>query len=188
MPIGLNRENDTPIGGLAEFRGNMQGGLVYEVDQVPVWDGSKFAPGSNSALLLGFGGLATSSSAGHLADGSIIDDWDAITPLGGTPLQVTPNLNGNILIAQAGIYEVGFNIGLSNLDNNISYVFLLVVDGVPQAFGAAVAGSNNVTEQATGFTLQSSISAGVNVAVNANSPADQGFDIVNATFTVRRIG
>ena len=189
MAIGLNRQNDTPIGGLPEFRGNMQGGEVFGVDSVPVWDGTKFAPGTNDALLLGYGGLTTVLSAGHVADGSLIDDWDAIMPLGAVPLQVTPDpVTGIIAISQAGIYEIDFNIGLTNLANNIGYVFTLVTEGGSTNFGCAVGGSNNVSEQTTGFSLQVVGTSGGLVAVDATAPAGQGFDVVNATFTVKRIG
>ena len=189
MALGLNRQNDTPLGGLPEFRGNMQGGDVFNVDQVPVWDGEKFAPGSNSALLLGYGGLTTVLSAGHVADGSIIDDWDAVMPLGGVPLQMTPDpVTGLITVDQDGIYQVDFNIGLTSLANNIGYVFTLVLGGVDTNFGCAVGGSNNVSEQTTGFTLQVSGSVGGTVGVDATAPAGQGFDIVNGTLTVTRIG
>ena len=187
--IGLTRLNDTPIGGGTEFRGNMQGGEVYGVDSVPVWDGTKFSPGTNSALLLGYGGLAVALSAGHTADGSIIDNWDAVTPLFGVPLQTIPSApTGNILISQAGVYDVGFELNAANLTNNVSYVYTLVINGVSTNFGCAIAGSNNVSEQSSGFALMAQIGAGVNVAVDATAPASQSFDIVNASFTVKRIG
>lgn len=187
--IGLTRLNDTPIGGHSEFRANLQGGNVFGVDSVPVWDGEKFAPGTNSALLLGYGGLAVALSAAHVADGSIIDDWSVTSPIGGTPLQTTPDITtGNILIAQAGVYSVGFALNAADLANNVSYVFTLVIDGVSTDFGCALAGSNNVSEQSTGFSLMVEVAAGVNVAVDATAPASQTFDIVNASFTVKRIG
>ena len=167
----------------------MQGGDVFGVDSVPVWDGDKFAPGTNSALLLGYGGLAVALSAAHTADGSIIDNWDVTTPLFGVPLQTVPSVpTGNILISQSGVYDVGFEMNAANLSNNISYVFSLVINGVSTNFGCAIAGSNSVSEQSTGFFLLADISAGVNVAVDATAPASQTFDIVNASFTVKRIG
>ena len=189
MPVGLNRVHDTPIAGTDEFRGNMQGGGVFGIDSVPVWDGEKFAPGTNSALLLGYGGLVTALSAGHTADGSLIDDWDALTPLNGVPLQTIPSIpTGDITVLQAGTYEISFNIGLSNLANNISYVFALVINGISTNFGCAVSGSNNLSEQTTGFTLQATIGAAIVIGVSATAPASQTFDVVNATLTVRRIG
>ena len=189
MSTGDNRKNDTPVGGLDEFRGNMQGGEVFNVDQVPVWDGAKFSPGTNSALLLAYGGLAVALSAGHTADGSLIDDWDAATPLFGVPLQTTPDIvTGNILIAQAGVYDIGFELNAAGLANNISYVFTLVINGVSTNFGCAIAGSNSVSEQSTGFSLMADIGSAINVAVDATAPASQSFDIINASFTVKRIG
>ena len=187
--LGLNRQNDTPIGGLPEFRGNLQGGDVFGIDTVPAWDGEKFAPAANSALLLAYGGLVTAISAGHTADGGLVDDWDATTPLFGVPLQTIPSVPaGTITILQAGTYEISFNIGLANLSNNISYLFALVVNGVSTNFGSAVAGSNNLSEQTTGFTIQATIGAGIVIGVSATAPASQTFDVVNATLTVKRIG
>ena len=41
MPIGLNRENDTPIGGAQEFRGNLQAPMsVWGTDDVPAQSAS----------------------------------------------------------------------------------------------------------------------------------------------------
>ena len=189
MSLGLNRQNDTPLGGLPEFRGNLQGGDVFGVGTIPVWDGEKFAPASNDGLLLGYGGLVTALSAGHTADGGLVDDWDATTPLNGVPLQTIPSVpTGDITILQAGTYEIAFNIGLANLANNISYLFELIINGISTNYGCAVSGSNNLSEQTTGFTLQATIGAAIVIGVSATAPASQTFDVVNATLTVKRIG
>ena len=187
--IGLNRHNDTPIGGLPEFRGNMQGGEVFNIDNVPVWDGEKFAPGSNSALLLGYGGLAVALSVGHVADGAIIDDWGAVSPFGGVPLQVTPvAATGIITVGQSGVYEINFQLNAANLANNISYIYTAVLNGISTNFGCAIAGSNNVSEQSSGFTMLVDATAADTIAVDATAPAAQTFDVVNASLTVKRVG
>ena len=181
MAITDSRNNDTPIGGTEEFRGNMQSGDVYGVDDVPVWDGEKFAPGTNSALLNAYGGLANSVGGPITADGTPMDDWDVITPLGGTPLQTTPNIvTGEILVAQSGVYDVTFSLDGLNFDNNIAYFFQLAADGVGLSFGGAITGSNQVTSQSISFELLSSIAAGVSVSVIVTAPASQTFDVLNS--------
>jgi len=189
MAVGKNRYNDTPIGGLPEFRGNMQGGEVFGVDDVPVWDGSKFVPGTNDALANAYGGLVTALSVGRTADGSLIDDWDVVTPLGGTPLQVTPVIaTGVVTVAIDGVYQVSFSINASNLVNNENYFFELTSSGGPTGFGSHIEGSNNVNSQSTGFDLMVDGSAGGAIGVLAHSDSNSGFDIVSSSFSVTRIG
>lgn len=187
MALGLNRENDTPIGGLPEFRGNMQGGEVFEIGNVPVFDGDKFAPGSNSALLNGFGGLVSGLSLGHVADGGLIDDWDGVTPIGGVPLQVTVNAaTGVLTVDQAGVYDIKFQCNVSSLANNQDYFFELLTDAGLTGFGTHVVGSNNVSSQSTGFVMQivGEADGQVGVVVSGGS----GYDIVSASFSVTRVG
>lgn len=187
MPLGLNRENDTPIGGLSEFRGNLQGGEVFEIGNVPVYDGEKFAPGNNDALLNGFGGLVTSLTVGRVADASLINDWDAVMPLGGTPLQMTPDpVTGIIVVDQDGVYEVNFQCNIQGLGNNTDYFFQLISTSGATTFGSHVVGSNNVSSQSTGFSLTVAGTAAGQIAVAASGGGN--YDIVSASFSVTRVG
>ena len=187
MAIGLNRENDTPIGGLPEFRGNLQGGNVFQVGNVPVFDGEKFAPGNNDALLNGFGGLITALSVGYLADGSLIDDWDAVMPLLDVPLQVTVDAaTGVLTVDQDGIYIVDFQCNVTNLANNQDYFFQLLTSAGLTGFGSHISGSNNVNSQSTGFTIQVAGTAGGQLGVVVSGGS--AYDIVSASFSVTRIG
>ena len=189
MALGLNRENDTPIGGLPEFRGNLQGGEVFTVGQVPVFDGSKFVPGINEVLVLGYGGLVEGLSAGRVADGSIMADWDGVMPLGGTALQMTPDpVTGIITVDQTAIYQVDWQCNIANLANNQDYFFELVGTGGATGFGTHVVGSNNVSSQSSGFSLMLAGTAAGQIAVTADSIADSSFDVVSMSFTVNRIG
>jgi len=167
----------------------MQGGDVFTVGQVPVFDGEKFAPGSNDALLSGYGGLAMNLTAGKVADATIINDWDAVTPLGGTALQMTPDpVTGIITVAQDGIYEVNFSCNISGLGNNVDYFFELLSTAGATTFGSHVVGSNNVSSQSTGFSLMVDGSAAGAIAIVAHSDADNGYDVVSMSLTVTRIG
>ena len=190
MPLGLNRLNDTPIGGHPEFRGNMQGGEVFGIDTVPVWDGEKFAPGTNSALLLAYGGLSSNLIAAVAADGSLIQNWDEATPLGGTPLQtVVDPVAGTVSVNQAGVYEVDFAANVAGLSNNQEYAFLLNVDGVDQAFGAIISGTNSVATAAVAFSLMvEAASTNIPLGVSVTNPGGNTYEIVTASLTVRRIG
>ena len=188
MAEGLNRHNDFPIGGRPEFRGNMQGGEVFGVDDVPVWDGAKFSPGTNSALLNAYGGLVTTLSAGHIADGSILDFWDAVTPLGGVPLQTTPvAATGVITTAISGTWEIKFECNVAGLTNNQDYFFQLTAPSGDTGFGTHVVGSNNVSSQSTGFVITLTAPAGA-VAVVVSNSGNNPFDIVSGTLSVNRIG
>ena len=189
MALGLNRQNDTPIGGLPEFRGNIQGGEVFSVDEVPVWDGEKFAPGSNSALLSGYGGLVKTLEAGIVADGSVISNWDAVMPLAGTPLQMTPDpVTGIITVDQIGIYQIDFQCNIATLANNQDYFFELVVGLGATGFGTHVVGSNNLSSQSTGFSLLSAGTVGGQMAVTADNAGSNTFDAISVSFTCTRIG
>jgi hypothetical protein len=189
MPIGDNRQFDTPLGGLAEFRGNMQGGDVFSVGEVPVWDGAKFAPGVNAAIVLAFGGLVSTASAGHVADGSVINDWDAITPIGGSPLGVTPVAATGLITADVtGIYEISFDTNVGNLSNAVEYTFVYEIDGSPGPYGTIIKGSNNVEYQSAGFSLSIAVTAGQVVGVRATAPASETFDVISSTLSVSRIG
>jgi hypothetical protein len=189
MALGLNRENDTPIGGLPEFRGNLQGGGVFSVNEVPVFDGEKFAPGSQTALLHGYGGLATNGSVAEVADGTLIDGWDTATPLGGTPLQMTPDpVTGVVTVDQDGVYQVDFSCNVSALANNQDYFFQLISTSGASGFGSHIVGSNNVSSQSTSFSLTMSGTATGQVGVSAHSTGDLTYTIVSMSLTVTRIG
>jgi hypothetical protein len=186
--LGLNRRNDTPIGAAPEFRANMQD-TTWGVDNVPAWDGEKFAPASNSALLLGYGGLVTTASLGHIADGSVIDDWEEITPLLGTPLQTTPDpVTGLVTIVQAGVYRVDFSGTFTGMFNNESYNIVLQVNGGNLAFGAVIDASNNVSSQTASFNLMAQATGGGTVGVAVENAGSSGYDVTTASLTVTRIG
>jgi len=188
MSIGLNRQNDTPIGGLSEFRANLQGGNVFQVDDVPIFDGEKFIPGTTSAIARGYGGLASTASAGYIADGSTIDNWDQATPLGGTPLQVAPNVAAGVIItAVDGTWDINFQCNITSLANNEDYFFELSGPGGGTGFGTHVVGSNNVSSQSTGFVLQITAPAGA-FGVTAFNVGSNTFDIISASLSLTRIG
>ncbi len=189
MPIGLNRQNDTPIGGLPEFRGNLQGGDVFSVGEIPVFDGAKFAPGINAALVLGFGGLVKTLEVGIVANGDIIADWDAVMPLGGSALQMTPNPTlGIITVDQQAIYQIDWQANLASLTNNQDYFFELVVGGIPTTFGTHIVGSNNVSSQSSGFSLMAAGDVAGTLAVTADNAGSNTFDVVSMSLTCTRIG
>lgn len=189
MALGQNRENDTPIGGLPEFRGNLQGGGVFSSGEVPVFDGEKFVPGINQVLVLGYGGLALGESLLHTADGSIIDNWGNAMPLGGVPQQMTPDpVTGIITVNQDGVYDLAWTANLAGLANNEDYFFELVVSGGPTGFGTHIVGSNNVSSQSGGFSLMVQGSVGSELAVTADNLTDSTFDIVSMSLTCSRIG
>ena len=190
MVIGLNRRNDTPIGGIPEFRGNMQGGDIWSVDSVPAWDGTKFAPAANSGLLMAFGGLATNGLLAVPADGSLIQNWDEVTPLGGTPLQtIVDDVAGTIAVEQVGVYQIDFNANVAGLVNNQEYSFLLNVDGVDRAYGAIISGTNSLEVGSLGFSLMLEASnTGVLLGVSVTNGGGNDYEIVTASFAVRRIG
>jgi hypothetical protein len=187
MSIGLNRQKDTPIGGSPEFRGNFEV-ETFSVDNIAVFDGTKFAPGTDSGLLLANGGLAENLSLGRVADGSVIADWDAITPLNGTPVQTTPDpATGVITVAQAGTYHVSFNCSIQGLTNNQDYYFELYISGGATGYGTHIVGSNNVSAQSSGFSITADGPAGSAVAVVASNASNSTYDIVSMSFMVNRI-
>ena len=190
MAIGTNRQFDTPIGGVSEFRANVQSPAgVWQLDNVPAWDGTKFAPASNSGLLLAYGGLATTEKPAADADGSVIDDWDEITPLLGTPLQMTPDpVTGLISAAQPGVYQIDFNANVNGLSNNQDYAFVLNVNGTNRDYGAFVAGSNNVSFANVSFSLSAQIPGGGTVGVAVINAGNNSYTVVSASLSVRRIG
>lgn len=190
MPLGLNRLNDTPIGGHPEFRGNMQGGEVFGIDAVPVWDGEKFAPGTNSALLLAYGGLSTNSIAAVAADGSLIQNWDEVTPLGGTPLQtVVDPVAGTVAVNQTGVYQIDFSANVAGLANNQEYTFLLNIDGIDKNFGATISGTNSVETATVAFSIMSeAASTDIPIGVSVTNAGSSTYEIVTASLAVRRIG
>lgn len=190
MALGLNRENDTPIGGLPEFRGNLQGGNVFNVGTVPVFDGEKFVPGINEVLVLGYGGLVTEGSIAEVADGALVDSWGASMPLDGIPLQMTVDTGaGTITVLQDGVYEINFSFNVTDLANNQDYFFELVgsISG-DSGFGTHVVGSNNVSSQSGSFTVLADASNGNAVGIRASSTGDQLYTIISMSFTVKRIG
>ena len=189
MAIGLNRHNDTPIGGAEEFRGNMQGEEVFAVDDVPVWDGEKFAPGTSSGLVNSYGGLADGDDVILSADGSNIQNWDEILPLNGTPKQLTIDaVAGTITLLQAGDYEVSFAINASDLVNGVPYDFFLALDGVPTFLFAEIVGSNQVQSQSTAFSLMTVGNIGSVLSMQPTAPAGQNYTTRSMTFSVKRIG
>lgn len=191
MAIGMNRQNDTPIGGAPEFRGNMQGGDVFTTNTVPVYDGEKFAPGAPAALLNGFGGLAIQGSDARTADGTAINDWDAVMPLnGGTPLQMTPNATtGIITLDQAGTYEASLTFSIQGMANNRDYFFELQTAAGATGYGVSIVGSNNVTSQSGGFSLQANSLAGGSFSILANSQGNSDpYTIVSMSLSCKRIG
>jgi hypothetical protein len=185
--IGQNRHNDTPIGGLPEFRGNMQGGEVWNVDNVPAWDGEKFAPATNSALLNAYGGLYEPAGAVIAADGTNIDGWDTITPVGGVPKQVIVDaLLGTIQILQAGDYGVSFALNCGALTNSQDYDFLVAIDGIASVLGSRITGSNQVDAQSTGFDITFSASGGGILSIQASGGTT--FTVGSMSFGIKRIG
>lgn len=186
MSSGLNRHNDTPIGGLQEFRANMLTSS-FVVDTVPVYDGEKFVAGSQTGLANAYGGLAMNSVSGFSADGTPLDRWTAVTPANGSPVNVTPNASTGIIdIAQAGTYEITFSSNLSALINAATYFFELYTDAGASGFGSVVIGSNQVDTQSTSFSLQATADAGSALAVYVSGGS--GFDIISASISVSRIG
>lgn len=190
MAIGRNREFDTPIGGVPEFRANVQSPAgIWQLDNVPAWDGEKFSPASNSGLLLAYGGLATTEKPAAAADGSVIDDWDDITPLLGTPLQMTVDpVTGLISAAQPGVYQIDFAANVNGLNNNQTYSFVLNVNGTNRNYGAIVSGSNNVSYANVSFSLSAQIAGGGTVGVGVINAGNNNYTVVSASLSVRRIG
>ena len=187
--LGLNRQNDTPIGGLPEFRGNMQGGSSFSTDDIPVWDGEKFAPGTSSGLVNSYGGLGDGDDVVLSADGSNIQNWDEVLPLGGTPKQlIIDPVAGTIELTITGDYEVGFNINASALSNGVPYDFFLAVNGVPTFLYGEIVGSNQVQSQSTGFLLMFAGNAGSVLSIQPTAPAGENYTTRSMTFGVTRIG
>jgi hypothetical protein len=188
MPIGLNRRNDTPIGGSEEFRANLDD-TVWAQDEVPTWDGTKFVPGSSVALLTAYGGLASDVSISHTADGSVVNDWDEVTPLNGTPEQTTPNaVTGTITVDVSGVFAISVTLTLSNLANNQDYVIEGELNGTPMDYAGVIRGSNNVFSQSSSFALLSNITAGDVFAITITNGSSSTYDIVSASISITRIG
>lgn len=187
MSSGLNRHNDTPIGGLQEFRANMLTSS-FVVDTVPVYDGEKFVAGSQTGLANAYGGLAMNEVAGFVADGTALDGWEGVMPLGGSPVNVTPNAStGVIVVSQPGTYDVTFSANLGGLTNANSYFFELAGNGTGLGFGSIVVGSVQVDTQSTSFSLQVQAAGGGNISILVTG-AGAGFDVISASITVSRIG
>lgn len=189
MALGLNRHNDTPIGGLPEFRGNMQGGEVWSLNDVATWDGEKFVPGTSSGLVNSYGGLADGDDVVLSADGTNIKNWDETLPLNGTPKQLTiDGVAGTIEILTAGDYQIGFQINASSLLNGVFYDFYLAIDGVPSFLYAEMEGSNQVLSQSTGFILMVAASAGSVLSIQPIATGGASYTTRSMTFAVSRIG
>lgn len=186
MSSGLNRQNDTPIGGLQEFRANMLTSS-FVVDTVPVYDGEKFVAGSQTGLANAFGGLVMNQVSGFTADGTPLDRWTNVAPLNGTAVNVTPNASTGIVdIGQAGTYDVTFSANLGGLTNAATYFFELYSDAGASGFGALVIGSNQVDTQSTSFSIQATVEAGSALAIYVSGGS--GFDVISASVSVSRIG
>lgn len=190
MPIGLNRENDTPIGGASEFRGNLQAPMsVWSPTNVPAWDGTKFVPAAGTGLFVAYGGLASNGIPATAADGSLIQNWDQVMPIGGTPLQLTVDaVAGTVTIAQDGVYQIDFGANVTGLVNNQEYAFQLAVNGTPQSWGAIISGSNTAATGSVQFSLQFAATAAQALGVAVTNGASSLYEIVSSSLSVRRIG
>jgi hypothetical protein len=188
MPIGLNRHNDTPIGGLPEFRGNMQGGEAFGVDDVPAWDGTKFAPAANSALLYSYGGLVDGAGQVITADGSEIGNWAEVLPVDGVPQEMTVNpVTGRLEALLDGTYEVSFALNCTGLTNAVDYDFFLSRDGIATPVVARITGSNQVDSQSTSFNAMITGAAGGFASILAVGGGNT-FTVGSMSFTAKRIG
>ena len=187
MAIGtVQNQNDTPIGGSTEYRANVQNGDVFSVSDVPAWDGSKFVPASNSALIYAYGGLLIGNGTTKTADGSVIAGWDSIHP--DTPVQTTPDIvSGDITVALAGVYEVNFTINCIDLTNAQNYLFYLTNGVITTDIVASIVGSNQVDSQTTSFTGLMDAAAGGVIGVTCDG-GSQAYTVVAATTAVKRIG
>ena len=188
MAIGeIQNQNDTPLGDTGEYRANVQSGDVFSVDDVPVWDGTMFAPGTNSALLNAYGGLYEGPGAVIPADGTNIDTWSNVTPIGGTPKQVVVDAGlGTILVPQAGDYEIDFALNCGGLSNNQDYIFQVAVDSVSTSVGSIIVGSNQVDAQSTSFTITVTAVGGGVISIQASGGTT--FTVASMSFSVKRIG
>jgi len=192
MPIGINRQNDFPIGGAGEFRGNMDTG-AFSPDEVAVWDGEKFVPGPNVTLVSAYGGLAGVAMGSRPAEttGIVIDNWNTQMPTTVPPKAVIPNsASGLIQITLDGVYQLTFNASVTNLANNIAYDFRVNVDGFePPNIVARVTGANQVDDYSVGFTACENINAGQVVGISLSSNlAGQSLSINSATLVITRLG
>ncbi len=186
MSTGLNRQKDTPIGGASEFRANLEVG-TFNLDAIPVFDGEKFVPGTQTGLALTYGGLAMNQNAGYTADGSVLAGWDGVMPINGTPLLTTPDpVTGLVTVNSDGVYTVEFNCQVANVTNGLTYFFELITAAGLSGFGGAIVGSNQVDSQSVSLSLQVQASAGgtEGVAVSGGS----GYDVIQSSLTVTRIG
>jgi hypothetical protein len=123
------------------------------------------------------------------ADGSLITDWDDVTPLLGTPLQMTADTAaGTLSAAQPGVYQVDFSANVNGLSNNQTYEFRLNVNGTNRDYGAIVSGSNNVSYANVSFSLSAQIPGGGTVGVGVVNTGNNNYTVVSASLSVRRIG
>ena len=187
MTIGtVQNQNDTPIGGNTEYRANVQNGDVFSVSDVPAWDGTKFVPASNSALIYAYGGLLIGNDVTKSADGSVISGWGISQP--STPVQTTPDtVSGGITVALAGVYEINFSINCIDLTNNQEYLFSLTNGAITTGTVAAMVGSNQVTSQTTSFSALLNGNAGSVLGVIC-AGGSQNYTVIAASFIVKRIG
>jgi hypothetical protein len=188
MATGLNRQNDTPIGGAEEFRGNMPAG-AFVIGDAAVWDGEKFSPAVTTASVRAYGGLASNTGSSHIADGSIINDWDAVLPAGGTPLNTTPDpATGLVNLDLAGTYDVAFSATLTGMANNQEYRMVLYYNGAPRDFGGIIVGSNNIGFQNVSFALSATLAANDSIGVVAQNAGSSAFDVTAGSLSITRIG
>ena len=189
MSIGLNRKNDTPIGGASEFRANFEAGVDFPVDSIPVFDGEKFVPGSATSLALGYGGLVLTALTGFVANGDI-KPWNDLTPFFGVPSRVSASIaDGTISGDNTGVYEIKFTANCTNLVNGVDYDFRVAVNGVPAAFGARIQGAIQIPAQTVAFTVQVRLLPSEPLSVQCTTVSGTNtLDINSATFTVTRIG
>jgi len=142
-----------------------------------------------SQLTLGYGGLASNAILGVPADGSIIANWDAVTPLQGTPLQTTPDkVAGTITTTQQGTYTVDFSANISALTSNQDYDFRINLNGVDRKYGGLVGGSNSVDSQSLSFSILVTVGTGAVIGISVLSGGGGTFTINSASLTVTRIG
>ena len=187
MAVGeIQNQNDTPIGGNSEYRANVQNGDVFGVSDVPAWDGTKFVPASNSALIYAYGGLLIGNDTTKSADGSVIAGWGIAQPT--VPVQTTPDIvSGGITVALSGVYEINFTINCIDLTNNQEYLFSLTNGVITTDILAAMVGSNQVTSQTTSFSALFDGNAGGAIGVICDG-GSQDYTVIAASFTAKRIG
>lgn len=180
------RQNDTPIGGTEEFRGNMLSG-DYALDDFPVYDGQKFVASSSVGLARAFGGIADNTGRSVAMNDALITGWSDQQPLNGTPLNVTNNPTAGLLtVALPGVYDVSFVLDGSGFADGVLYNFQMALNGAPTTITCTVDGSNAVGTQSTGFKFLAQLDAGDALGIwgvgNANS-----FNVINMALTIKRV-